>query len=189
MLRRIHMYLGLFLAPWMFMYALSTMAMNHRALFRRNPGPPVMEKESERTWAGSGANPAEIARRILQDLRLEGTHQVNATPDGRRITILRQDPVTPRRIVYTPADGKLVVEKEVFRMPALLERLHRRRGYQAGFPLQNVWAFSVDLAIAAMLFWAASGLWLWWEMKRTRRLGFVLAVAGCALFALFVFRI
>jgi hypothetical protein len=30
LVRRVHMYLGLFLAPWMFMYAVSTLVMNHR---------------------------------------------------------------------------------------------------------------------------------------------------------------
>src|SRR4026209_2140712 len=30
LLRRIHMYAGLFLAPWMLMYALSTLVMTHR---------------------------------------------------------------------------------------------------------------------------------------------------------------
>jgi hypothetical protein len=34
-LRRTHMYLALFLTPWMLIYALSTMAMNHRELFKR----------------------------------------------------------------------------------------------------------------------------------------------------------
>ena len=31
--RRTHMYLGLALFPWMLMYALSTLVMNHRAMF------------------------------------------------------------------------------------------------------------------------------------------------------------
>ena len=46
-IRRTHMYLGLFLFPWMLMYALSTMVMNHRALFvaTYGAGPPAYEKE------------------------------------------------------------------------------------------------------------------------------------------------
>ena len=31
--RRTHMYLALFLFPWVLMYALSTLVMNHRAVF------------------------------------------------------------------------------------------------------------------------------------------------------------
>lgn len=187
-LRRVHMYLGLFLAPWMLMYALSTIVMNHRTFFGPRPG---FEKESERTWegAGQGAPPAEVARRLLSDLDLEGTHTVNAAPGGARITILRFDPFVQRRIVFTPADRKVVVEKQPFRMTAFLEGLHRRRGYQPGMPLQQAWAFSVDVVIAAILFWAASGVWMCWEMKKTRLLGACLGGAGCLVFAYFLFTI
>jgi hypothetical protein len=38
-----------------------------------------------------------------------------------------------------------------------------------------------------MIFWAASGLWMWWEMKLTRRWGAIFGMAGLALFGLFVF--
>jgi hypothetical protein len=186
------MYLGLFLAPWMLMYALSTMAMNHRRWFRPEEGAPVFRTESVTTYAAAfpaGAAPEAIARQILRDIGLEGTHTVSAPRDRSRITILRQDPFTPRRIVYTPSDRKLVVEKESFRMPAFLERMHRRRGYLEGFVTQRVWAASVDLAIIAMIFWAASGIWMWWEMKRTRLLGGLLALAGCLLFGFFVLTI
>jgi len=31
--RRTHMYLGLFLFPWVLMYSVSTLVMNHRAVF------------------------------------------------------------------------------------------------------------------------------------------------------------
>ena len=95
-------------------------------------------------------------------------------------------PITPRRITYTPADGRLVIESQVFRTPAFLERMHRRRGYQSGYALDDTWAFSVDLVIVAMIFWVASGLWMWWEMKVTRRLGFAFAASGVAIFALFL---
>ena len=184
LLRRVHMYLGLFLAPWMLMYALSTMAMNHRTLFRKDAGAAAFQKESEQTYRG-----VVSAGAILSHLKLEGTHTVTAPAGGARIVIMRQDPVTPRRIVFTPADGKLVVEKQQFNMPAFLERLHRRRGYQPASPLQNLWAFSVDVVIVAVIFWAVSGVWLWWEMKKTRLLGLALGLAGCAVFGFFLFTI
>jgi hypothetical protein len=191
-LRRVHMYLGLFLAPWLLMYALSTIVMNHRAMFRDPAASPAIKTEFERSWAGviaPDAKPPEIASQVLKDLRLEGFHTVNATPNGRRITILRQDPITPRRIIFTPEDGKLIVQKQEFRMPGFLERLHRRRGYQSEFFLQSMWALSVDLVILAIVFWGISGLWLWWEMRRTRFLGGVLFCSGCVLFMIFLLRI
>jgi hypothetical protein len=189
LIRRSHMYLGLFLAPWMLMYGASTFVMNHRAWFRATEGPPPFEKAREHVFTGSvptGASPREVALAVLRELGMEGAHNVNATPDKQRITILRQEPVAPLRIIFTPADNRIVVEKQVVQMPAFLERMHRRRGFQHPYALEDTWAFSVDLVIAAMVFWAGSGLWMWWEMKKTRALGFAFGVAGFLLFALFL---
>lgn len=190
-IRRTHMYLALFLTPWVVMYALSTMAMNHREWFRSSGQPaPQFEKEKEvpyQTSLAPDAPPQAIAETILRDERLEGAFNARKDPAGV-VTIVRQDPVTPRRLTYSPTESKLVVEKEPFRWPAFLERMHRRRGYQHA-ALDDSWAVSVDLVIAAMIFWVLSGLWMWWEMPATWRLGAVFAVGGLALFALFLFTI
>ncbi len=184
------MYLALFLAPWILMYALSTMAMNHRELVRGWYGgvPPAYEPEAESTYNGilpDGADPSQAAEQILGDLGLEGSYAVQRVADGPYV-ILRRHPVRPRRITYEPATGRLTVEREVFRAPEFLERLHRRRGFQAGITPENAWAFSVDLVIVAMIFWVASGLWMWWALRATRRWGALAALSGAAVFALFL---
>jgi hypothetical protein len=191
-IRRTHMYLALFLTPWILMYALSTMAMNHREWLRGGSGEtlPQFEKEREEPYQASfapDARPQAIGEKILEDARLVGAFNARKDSSGA-VVIVRQDPVTPRRITYSPAESKLVIEKEVFRWPAFLERMHRRRGYQHA-ALDDSWAFSVDLVIAAMIFWVLSGLWMWWELRATWRLGALFAAGGLALFALFLFTI
>src|SRR5213593_1723757 len=106
-IRRSHMYLALFLTPWVLMYALSTMAMNHRGFFKKfyGAGPAPFEVERVQTNArlfASDAAPAAVAEQILKDRHLEGTYTVRGPADGGRLTVLRQDPVSPRRITYTP---------------------------------------------------------------------------------------
>ncbi len=194
-LRRTHMYLGLFFMPWMLMYALSTIAMNHRQFFIKEYGGEMVrwEKEREQTYPGAlreDADPKVIGSRILSHLGLEGgAYGARRSPDGRTVTISRDDPVIPRRVTYTPADQKLVVEKQVFRMPAFLERMHRRRGFQADHFLTDTWGLMVDLAIAAMILWVLTGLWMWWELKTTRGLGALSFAIGAGLFAFFIFMI
>ena len=184
------MYLALFLMPWMLIYALSTIVMNHRDFFRRfyaTPA-PTFEKERELTYDGSfppGATPAQMARQILASIDMDGAFGANRTGDGRLI-INRQDPIAIRRITYTPADHRVVVERQPFRMNAFFERIHRRRGYDQPYTLEKSWGFSVDLAIFAMIFWVASGLWMWWEMKVTRLTGALFGLSGIAIFALFL---
>jgi hypothetical protein len=187
------MYLALFFMPWLLMYALSTIGMNHRAFFNQIYGGNTVawEKEQEHLLPGvvvKDQDPRSAGLEILAQFGLNGgAYGVNRSPDGR-LTILRDDPVMPRRITYTPADGKAVVEKQVFRAPAFLERLHRRR-WQTTDVLSGVWGILVDVAIAAIVIWVLSGLWMWWEMKKTRLVGATAFLVGTGLFAFFLFRI
>jgi hypothetical protein len=190
LLRQTHMYLALFLYPWMLMYALSTFAMNHRALFsaKYRPGPVAFEKERELVYAGFFPENAElkvISRQILGSVGLDGAHGVTRRKDGA-IVIARNDLLVPHRLTYSPADRHLLIEKMPHRPNAFLERFHRRRGYATGYRLDTAWAVTVDLVIAAMVFWALSGLWMWWEMTATRRLGLAALLGGAGLFALYV---
>ncbi len=187
------MYLGLFLFPWVLMYALSTLAMNHRETFiaRYGPGPVQYEREREIVYDGffpENAEPKVMSQQILASLGLDGAHGVTRRQDGT-LVINRNDLLTPRRLTYSPADRRVLIEKMPHRTNAFLERFHRRRGYATGYRLDTAWAVSVDLFIVAMVFWVFSGLWMWWEMKRTRALGFAFGVLGCLTFAVFLFTI
>ncbi len=126
-----------------------------------------------------------ISKQILMSVGLDGAHGVSGRKDGT-IVINRNDLVTPRRLTYSPADRTLVIERMQPRPNAFLERFHRRRGYTTGYALDTVWAVSVDLFIIAMVFWVLSGLWMWWEMKVTRRFGLTALFTGAAVFALFL---
>ena len=185
-LRRTHMYLALFFFPWMLMYALSTLAMNHRTWFT---GPPAaFEKEREAIYDGvfpEQAPPRVMAQQILASIDLDGAHTVTRRNDGS-LVVTRHDLVTPRRITYTPADRRLVIERMPVRANAFLERFHRRRGYATGYALDTAWAVSVDLVIIAMLFWVLSGLWMWWEMRVTRKAGLLALLGGAGLFAFYL---
>ena len=44
-------------------------------------------------------------------------------------------------------------------------------------------AWSIDAVIVALVFWALSGLWMWWEMRATRLWGFAAALFGIGMFA------
>jgi len=188
--RRVHMYLGLFLVPWMFMYAASTLVMNHREFVRSfySTETPAMVREREldfsRTFPAD-ATREHIAQLILSDLGLEGAHRVSGG-NGKPLVIDRQHAFVPRRITWDPGTRKIVIEKQEFRSATFLERMHRRRGYQHPYALEDTWAFSVDLAVVTMVFWSLSGLWLWWELRPTRLWGAVCGGLGMATFVLFL---
>lgn len=189
--RRVHMYMGLFLIPWMLMYAVSTMVMNHREFVQSfySTKAPAMVTERELEYSHSfpsDATPQQIGQQILRDIGLEGTHRVSGGKNGKPVVIDRQHAWAPRRITWDPGTQKLLIQKEEFRSATFLERMHRRRGFQQPHLLEDTWASSVDIAVVAMVFWSLSGVWLWWELRPTRLWGTLCGVLGWIVFALFL---
>ena len=188
--RRIHMYLALFLMPWMLIYALSTLLMNHHEWVSQwystqNPA-FVVEKEISYAKTFSGDALLEtIAGEVLRDLGMDGAHNVRGG-EGKPIIINRFDPIAQKRITYDPAQSSVLVEREEYRTPAFLGKMHRRRGYQHPYLTDDAWGFSVDLAVLAMMFWCLSGIWMWWNLRTARKWAGISMVSGFALFALFL---
>jgi hypothetical protein len=168
-------------------YALSTIVMNHNV-----GGPQRFIKESERSYPAifeTRTPPRQIGEQILRDLHLEGAFGVQGPrPDGT-LVINRQDMLAPRRITYNPATKTLVVERVQLKSTQALNRFHHRRGFQQPYAADRAMAWSIDLVIIAMVFWALSGLWMWWEMRATRLWGLAAAMFGMGIFAFFAFAI
>ncbi len=194
LIRRIHLYLALFLTPWMLIYALSGLVLNHGAAVRAFYGGSFgqFEKVEERPYSAVFSTDADarvIGAQILDHLGLTGTFHVQGQPSSPRLVIVRNAPFAVHRITYVRAENRLLLEKQVFSAPVFLNRAHFRHGYEQPFLPAKVWAFVVDLAVAGMLFWAVSGLWMWWEIRPARLTGALVALAGCGLFAVLLFTI
>lgn len=187
--RQTHMYLALFLTPWVLLYALSTLAMTHRDAFHPNFYSSPWEKVSEQVFPAQFSADASadfMGEEILRELNLDGNFRATLSKDRKTLTVIRNDAVSPRRITYTPAERHLLVEKQNFAVQPLLERMHRRRGYGGSFMADNAWAFSVDFVAVAMTFWILSGFWMWWELKITRSTGMAVLLSGIALFVVLI---
>jgi hypothetical protein len=190
LVRRVHMFTGLFLAPWMLMYALSTLVMTHQEYVNSfyASKSPVMVKERELDYSRSfptNLTRDEIAQQILNDLGMDGTHYVSGGGNERPLVIQRQHAMPQRRLTFDASKSNITIEHEEFRAPTVLERLHRRRGYNQPYALEDTWGFTVDVAVVTMAFWSLSGIWLAWELKATRVWSAWSFVVGLGLFVAF----
>jgi hypothetical protein len=190
LVRRVHMFAGLFLAPWMVMYALSTMVMTHHESVKSFYGSesPALVKERDMDYSRSfspNLTRDAIAQQVLNDLGLEGAHSVSGGQDGRPIVIQRQHAMAQQRLTFDPSKRTITIEREEFRTSTILERLHRRRGYNQPYVLDYTWGCTVDVAVVAMVFWSLSGIWLAWTLKATRLWGALSFVVGLGLFVTF----
>lgn len=66
-----------------------------------------------------------------------------------------------------------------------LTRLHLAHGFPGDTNAKWFWAVIVDAMAFVMVFWGVSGVFMWWQIKATRLLGFlVLLLSACAATAL-----
>ena len=68
-----------------------------------------------------------------------------------------------------------------------LLRLHTAHGYPGVLEARWYWAVIVDVMSLVMIFWGISGLVMWWQIKRLRKLGAaVVAISLLAAITLFI---
>ena len=92
---------------------------------------------------------------------------------------------TPWTLEYDLKTGKISGRpssepSRSFTLRSLLLRLHVSRGYPGETGVRTIWAIIVDIMSALMIFWALSGLIMWWQLRPTRRAGMIALVAGIA---------
>ena len=189
LIRRVHMYLALFLTPWMLIYALSGLVLNHGELARSFYGGKFsdFEKLEERPYTAAFSADASsrlIGAQVLADLGLTGTFQVQGTPTQPKLVITRNAALSAHRVTYFRTENRQLIEKLALNAPMTVNRLHFRHGYEQPFVSTKIWAFIVDLAVVGMVFWVVSGIWMWWEIKPARIAGAVVALLGFGAFGL-----
>lgn len=192
--RRIHMYLALFLTPWILMYTLSSLVFNHFGTIRNWYGGDLnqYEKVNEIEYAdafGADVTPTEAAKQILLDLDMDGSHFIRGNLKGEEFTIMRQSTYQMKRVIYYPVEGRVTVENQAANLPNMLTRMHIRHGFEQKYASMRLWGLGVEITSLAMLFWIASGVWLWWTIKPARMWGAICALGGLGLFAVLLFSI
>lgn len=188
-MRWLHLYTGLFLAPWMVVYAASAVFLNHRQWLveRLDITPPQWEVEREVEFdAGDGfpRDPAGQAKAILKHVNLDGAHRIAGKPDALQLVILRICGSGHYRVTWRRGSSLIVVERQrPFSLWRLVHFLHFRCGYGQPYFAHRVWAVLVDAVGVSMLLWAVSGVYLWARRPRKRLLGGVCVALGILVFA------
>jgi hypothetical protein len=189
LIRRTHMYLALFLTPWLLIYAGSGLVLNHAKLFMPAQGDKAMsfQKVEDREYQAAfsaDADPRMIAAQVLEDIGLAGTFNVQGGSSAQRMVILRNSSFSAHRITYDRDQNRLLIEQQKFNIPIFLNRSHFRHGYEQPYPASILWAVILDLVVLSLIVWVLSGLWMWWEIKPARRWGAVFGLVGMGIFAL-----
>jgi hypothetical protein len=192
--RRVHLYLGMLLIPWILIYALSTFTFNHRDWFRGQFNQPdswaqLWKKEYKADVPRQQPKLKEWARRLLDKNGITGAFNVRQNRQSVLINLIQFR--NPIRVTYQKNAGQLRAEQKrtnPCRGDGADARPPRLRAGRGGV-LYNGWAFVVDLVCFAIIAWTVTGLYLWWKLAATRKAGWVAILSGLATFLLLVFTI
>lgn len=86
------------------------------------------------------------------------------------------------RVRYDAARGTLSALRPTS-MRRYLLRMHMAHTYPAAKGPRWFWAVAVDVMFGAMVFWGISGIFMWWQIKKTRVLGALIVIASAGIAA------
>ena len=187
-MRSIHLYTGLFLVPWMMVYATSALLINHGPALREwlDIQPPKQEVVREVEFTPSDSFPENLdqqAAAILVHLDLEGAHRVlPAQSNERQLKIFRMCARGNYIITWNRVEKSIVVQQQQpFSYIRLINFLHFKGGYSQPYLAHKLWAVVVDLVALSIVFWVVSGVYIWARRPTKRLLGGIFLLGGCVL--------
>jgi hypothetical protein len=192
-MRSIHLYTGLFLVPWMMLYATSALLINHGPAIRvwLDIQPPKQEVIRDVEFAPGDLFPEDLdeqAAAIVAYLELEGAHGVlRGQSNARQLKIFRMCARGNYVITWNRVEKRIVVQQpKPFSCMRLINSLHFRGGYRQPYLAHILWAMVVDLVALSIIFWVVSGVYIWARRPTKRLLGGALLVGGIVLFVALV---
>jgi len=194
--RRVHLYLGLALLPWFFMYGISSVPFAHTPFFERRDaarGLPMWTLRSEHSVdAPIPEDPAALrgfGRTLLQQASVEASTFGVYRQTPTQVNVYVYSFWNSTQLKYFADQKRLTVEDRRFRWDQFLTGMHGRGGFEQEGLLDRSWSVIVDLVCLAIALWIASGLYMWWGLPATRRWGWLAIGAGALSFVFFTLRL
>jgi hypothetical protein len=190
--RSLHLYLGLFISPFVLIFALSVFFLNHAAL----PwgGEEGAEKET-RTRAVSvvdRGNSLELASQIQRQIDVPGEIDfINRNETEHRVTFPITSPGEKSSIRLDLATGIATIETRKSGVWDAMVYLHKMPGphnaaLRGNWLYTRMWGWLADWTVYLTLFVTASGVYLWTAVRAERRAGLLFLGTGMLSFILVV---
>ena len=180
--RSLHLYLGLFLSPFLLVFAVSTLVLNHRLI----PSPEDSSTTIQLQLDDALEPPAQ-ARAVVAQLglvgELRGARRVPATGDLRFAVTRPGEAVRVK--VTSGGEATLDIARRGL-MGAMIDLHfnpgpHRPRG-QTNWLYSKLWNLLTDATVYGVLFLTLSGVYLWTALRAERRIGMIMLLLGAGTF-------
>ena len=194
--RDLHLYLGLFVSPFVIAFAVSVFFLNHAKV--DTSASTTVETFHDLTIpagleSARGREAVDRARDIVSQVGVTGEIGfVRYVPNAQRVILPVSKPGVETVVEVDVSKRAAVVSR---RQTAILESiayLHKSPGphnadLRGNWFWTRVWRWLTDATVYLVLFVSATGLYLWFAMKAERRIGLALLGAGAVTFFGFLY--
>jgi hypothetical protein len=194
--RKLHIYLGLYLLWFLWLFSISGLLLNHPKWRFADFWPDRRQSGFEKTIrTPQETGDLNIAGSLMRQLGISGEIEWTTTrpaSDRFEFRIVR-----PGRIIEVKTDlkkGQASIQETQTNGWGVVKMLHTLTGVRVGdssaerdWWATKVWSLSMDAVVLGLVFLALSSLYMWLRLKKGRTLGAMilgLGILGCGFFVL-----
>ena len=194
--RKIHIYLGLFLLLFIWLFCISGLIINHGEWKFAGFYEQRKERKTDFTFPVSSLNHnPELVRLVFTKLDIAGEVE-NIKSTSESIDFRVHSPGTVRDIHIDPSSGKGTLKEIKFNFWGKLKTLHTHNGVNKmdlsktpNWIITKIWRFTMDM-IAIILILLCLGSWvMWYRVRQDYQLGYFLLAFGFIVSGYYIFLI
>jgi hypothetical protein len=197
-LRDLHLYFGLFVSPFVLLFAASVFYLNHGKLMAG--AEPAVETYSDLSLPDSfvrlnGREAVDRAAAILPQLGVSGEIGYLRYVARDRHLIFPVSKAGAEATIDVDLDARTAtVKRRPMNLWESLSYLHKMPGphnvaIRGNWIGTRIWRLFADATIYLLLFLSLSGIYLWWAIKAERRIGAALLAGGAFTFVGLVYAV
>ena len=190
--RKLHLYFGLFISPFILIFGLSVLFLNHPWIADKlTPVENIPEERSKLNQFPRDTSDLATARNVMSLLNISGEVSWVSERDERMFidvnkpglkTTIKVDLKTDSVYINKTKEGSFRAMNYLHMMPGQHNAHLRGNSF-----FMKVWRVLSDAVVYLILFLTSSGIFLWVFHKKERKNGLIALVGGALLFVIILF--
>ena len=185
--RSLHLYFGLFISPFVLVFSISVLVLNHTDFINKiNPIKPLPDINTRLDKIPYDTSDLLTAKRIIQKLGIKGEVDY-ISQNEQEISFPVIVPGLTTKIKVNKQTNEVLITREEEGILRATNFLHKMPGphnakLRGNSLFMMNWRVIADMVVYILLLLSSSGVFLWYFLKAERKLGWVAIVLGCITF-------
>jgi hypothetical protein len=187
-IRALHLYFGLFISPFIVIFAISVLAFNHPGFFNlKNSGKPLNQTRTKLDTIPWATTDLGTARAIINKLGIKGEIDFISKNEDQ-ISFPVNKPGLQIRVTVNKHNDSVLITRQPENYLKAMSWLHIMPGQhnaamRGNSPFMKIWRIIADLTVYLIIFLLISGVYLWYFVEFRRINGLYAIILGILFFA------